>query len=125
MAPKAFRTPISAVLSVTETNMIFISPMAAPNRVSVAITMVPNLKLEVISLSLSRIPSLLRISKSFFVAIFSAKTVESGEATYQTSSRRCCVITVVIVAVLLVVALALGLGLGLGLYSGTGSDGGT
>ena len=69
------------------------------------------------------------LNKGYFEIIccgyFSAKTVESGEATYQTSSRRCCVITVVIVAVLLVVALALGLGLGLGLYSGSGSDGGT
>ena len=37
LAPIAFRIPISFVLSVTDTSIIFINPIAAPNKVMIPI----------------------------------------------------------------------------------------
>ena len=63
VAPIALLTPISRVLSLTDTNKIFIKPMPAPMSVRMPITMVAIFIFDRILINFSALLSLLLISK--------------------------------------------------------------
>ena len=70
VAPMAFRTPISRVRSVTDTNMIFINPMAAPINVMIAMSVAATETNDKLSMSMAERLSLLVISKFAWSLIF-------------------------------------------------------
>ncbi len=70
VAPKAFVIPISRVRSVTETNIMFIRPMAAPSRVIRPMATAASLNLVVSSRIMETKLSLLKSSKSLGWAAF-------------------------------------------------------
>ena len=67
LAPIALRIPISVVRSVTDTSMIFINPMAAPNRVIMPMMVAATSTMLIMSLNILDKKSLLTILKSDFL----------------------------------------------------------
>ena len=62
-APKAFRVPISRVLSETLTNMMFISPMPAPNKVMIPMNEAASVMPWVASFNVETKPLLIAMRK--------------------------------------------------------------